>query len=159
MTTEKLGAFTKQVKVCFQMMERLTRSNPATLYVLVTVLRTGDFKGKPRWDSAHWVPWQQGHCSRAQGSATLWSDLFPPHKGMSSQSYAALTPHPSNVLLFNCKMQHMKIFLYGAFMLSIQFMFLKYFRRMKLVELFFAVFHSTAKEEERHRYGLSRFGI
>lgn len=40
MTTEKLGAFTKQVKVCFQMMERLTRSNPATLYVLVTVLRT-----------------------------------------------------------------------------------------------------------------------
>lgn len=40
MTTEKLSAFTKQVKVCFQMMERLTRSNPATLYVLVTVLRT-----------------------------------------------------------------------------------------------------------------------
>lgn len=45
MTTEKLSAFTKQVKVSFQMMERLTRSNPATLYVLVTVLRTGDFKG------------------------------------------------------------------------------------------------------------------
>lgn len=37
-------------------------------------------------------------------------------------------------------------------------MFLKYFRRMKFVKLF-AVFQSTAKEEERHGYGLSIFGI
>lgn len=38
-------------------------------------------------------------------------------------------------------------------------MFLKYFRRVKFVDLFFAVFHYTAKEEERHGYGLFRFGI
>lgn len=97
------------------------------------MLRTGDFKVKPWWDPAHWVPWQQGHCSRAQGSATLWSDLFPPPKGMSPKSYAELTPHPSNALLLNCKMQQ-KIFIWIIYVIYTIYVF-KIFQKNEICEV------------------------